>query len=99
MLEEAAKIPGSNPGGPTNCRHVVRRNGKVYYISIFKIRAEEQPHCRENRTYQEPMKIGRQERMERASLVRSAKRSFESRSWQQSYQTAKRELTMRAQGA
>ena len=37
MLEEAAKIPGSNPGGPTKCLFVERVNKKVYYILIFEI--------------------------------------------------------------
>jgi DNA-directed RNA polymerase subunit RPC12/RpoP len=37
MSEEAAKIPGSNPGGPTNCFRVVLVNKNVYYMLIFKI--------------------------------------------------------------
>ena len=36
MPEEAAKIPGSNPGGPINCLFVVRVNKNVYYILIFE---------------------------------------------------------------
>lgn len=37
-LEEAAKIPGSSPGGPTTCLCVGHVYKKVYYVLIFAIR-------------------------------------------------------------